>query len=110
VTFEAFREAGGLLCVAGMVGREADGTVAMGLARQTTLSLERAERALADLQLDRRAICSIRISLVDVTRWPEVRDIVVQWFGGTVPPCTVVGVTGLVDPAMEIEIETLAAR
>lgn len=110
MTFETRRLAGGLVCLAGMVGRDSAGAIVPGLVPQTVLSLDRVECALAEVRLSRGAICSIRISMVDVTRWPEVRDAVVQWFGGTVPPCTVVGVTGLVDPAMEIEIETLATR
>jgi enamine deaminase RidA (YjgF/YER057c/UK114 family) len=92
-----------------MVGRDPSGEVIPGIAAQTTRSLERIEQELAVHGRDRTAIVRLRFYVVDMRWWPEAREIIGEFFGGSVPPSTAVGVTGLADPRMLIEIDAEAS-
>jgi enamine deaminase RidA (YjgF/YER057c/UK114 family) len=41
--------------------------------------------------------------------WPVAREVVDKFFGGSIPPSTAVGVTGLVEPQILIEIDAEAS-
>jgi enamine deaminase RidA (YjgF/YER057c/UK114 family) len=107
--YDTVREGAGLLFVIGMVGRDSDGaTVPGGIGAQTRAALERIEEALADVGRSREDIVRLRFYVVDMRRWPESREEVREFFGEPIPPATAVGVTGLVEPDLLIEIDAEA--
>ncbi len=107
--FRTIEVAGGILFVIGMVGRDESGKAVDGIERQTEVSLQRIETALATKGRDRRAIVRLRFYVVDMRLWPVARDVVNEFFGDDVPPSTAVGVTGLVEPQILIEIDAEAS-
>ena len=107
--YEMVRRGAGLLFVIGMVGRDSEGVpVAGGVGPQTRAALERIEQLLLDEGRSRKDIVRLRFYVVDIRRWPEARDAVLEFFGEPIPPATAVGVTGLVDPDLLIEIDAEA--
>lgn len=103
-----FRETtrvGDLIFVIGTVGRAADGHVVEGLEEQTRVTLERIEGMLAPHGVDRTGIVRLRAFLLDMREWPQAREIIREFFGGTIPPAIAMSVTGLVEPAVRIELE-----
>jgi 2-iminobutanoate/2-iminopropanoate deaminase len=110
MTFQMIREAAGLLFVIGMIGRQADGSIVEGgIGPQTRLSLERIEAQLQTKGRTRADIVRLRFYVTDMRLWPSAREEVSAFFGGTMPPSTAVGVTGLVEPSVLIEIDAEAA-
>ena len=108
--FRSSGSAGELVALAGVVGRDEEGGPVDGLLPQTVRTLERIGAVLAGHGLDRSDVIRLRVYLVDVSDWPSVLDVLVDWFGPTLPAATVVGGLNLVEPWMLIEIETDAAR
>ena len=107
--FRSIETAGGIHFVIGMIGRDPSGTVVDGITHQTRLSLERIEAELREKGRDRSAIVRLRFYVVDMRLWPVARDVAKEFFGGSIPPSTAVGVTGLVEPAVLIEIDAEAS-
>lgn len=107
--FRETAQAGSTLFVMGLVGREKDGSPAVDIARQTTNSLDRLESLLSTRHLTLVDIARLRIYLTDIGNWRDrVLSLVDSRFTGSLPPCTVVGVSALVEPWMLIEIEVEA--
>jgi 2-iminobutanoate/2-iminopropanoate deaminase len=107
--FRTSARVGDLVLVIGMVGRDRDGRVVDGVAAQTLRALERIEEVLADHGLDRRALVRLRVFLTDIGDWPEVRDVIEEFLGGTWPPAIAMAVSALVEPAMKVELEADAS-
>jgi enamine deaminase RidA (YjgF/YER057c/UK114 family) len=107
--FRSIEAAGGLLFVIGMVGRDQAGKAVDGIAKQTEVALARIEAELATKGRDRSAIVRLRFYVVDMRLWPIAREVVDKFFGGSIPPSTAVGVTGLVEPQILIEIDAEAS-
>jgi enamine deaminase RidA (YjgF/YER057c/UK114 family) len=80
-----------------------------GIGAQTRLSLERIERMLGKHGVNRSGIVRIRAFLIDMREWPEAREIIAEFFGGSIPPAIAMSVTGLVEPSVRIELEVDAA-
>jgi len=107
-----FRETtrvGDLIFVIGTVGRDPNGEVVDGIREQTRVSLERIEGMLAKHGVDRTGIVRLRAFVIDMREWPAARDVIADFFGGTIPPAIAMSVTGLVEPAVRIELEVDAA-
>lgn len=107
--FRTIESAGGLLFVIGMVGRDESGKAVEGIERQTEVTLRSIEAALATKGRDRHAIVRLRFYVVDMRLWPAAREVVDKFFEGDIPPSTAVGVTGLVEPQILIEIDAEAS-
>jgi enamine deaminase RidA (YjgF/YER057c/UK114 family) len=107
--FRSVETAGGIHFIIGMIGREPDGTVVEGITRQTKLTLERIEAELHQKGRDRSAIVRLRFYVVDMRLWPLAREVAKEFFNGSIPPSTAVGVTGLVEPNVLIEIDAEAS-
>ena len=107
--FDRARSSGGIVFLAGVVGRGADGDVVRGgVMAQLRAALERIEQVLAEVGRDRTDLLRLRVYLTDVDDWPQVKEDLLAFFDGTVPPCTVLAVAGLVEPTMLVEIEAEA--
>ena len=73
--------------------------------RQTVRCLEIIEKALGDLGADRSSVVRTRMFVTDMSRWREFGKAHREFFGEGRPTATMVGISGLVDPEMLIEIE-----
>lgn len=93
----------------GMVGRDESGKAVEGIEQQTEVTLHRIEEALATKGRDRHSIVRLRFYVVDMRLWPVARSAVDKFFAGDIPPSTAVGVTGLVEPQILIEIDAEAS-
>jgi enamine deaminase RidA (YjgF/YER057c/UK114 family) len=109
LTFRPASTVSGCILLGGAVGRGPDGKLVPGIVPQTQAALGRIEATLKTLGKTRNEIARLRIYLIDVAAWPTVRAELEAFFGPICPPCTVVGVTALVEPAMLIEIDSEAA-
>jgi enamine deaminase RidA (YjgF/YER057c/UK114 family) len=109
IMFRSIASAAGLHFVIGMVGRDSNGNAVDGIAKQTETALRRIEAELVTVGRDRSAIVRLRFYVVDMRLWPMARDVVNEFFSGSIPPSTAVGVTGLVEPQILIEIDAEAS-
>lgn len=101
---------GNVIHVAGTTATDAQGAIvgvgdAYAQARQALRNIERAlVRAGATLQ----DVVRTRLYVTDIKRWEEVGRAHGEIFGAIRPASTIVQVSGLVDPAMLVEIEAEA--
>jgi enamine deaminase RidA (YjgF/YER057c/UK114 family) len=100
---------GDLIFVIGTVGRDEDGRVVDGVEEQTRVALERIEAMLAEHGVDRTGIVRVRAFVIDMREWAQARDVLRDFFGGTIPPAIAMSVTGLIEPSVRIELEVDAA-
>jgi enamine deaminase RidA (YjgF/YER057c/UK114 family) len=72
---------------------------------QAKRCLEIIERALKELEADRRSIVRTHMFVTDVRAWSEFGRAHKEFFGDQGPATSMVEVKSLIDPAMMIEIE-----
>ncbi|MFZ2103051.1 MAG: RidA family protein [Oricola sp.] len=73
--------------------------------RQTVRCLEIIEKALADAGASLSDVIRTRIMVTDISLWSEAARAHGEVFGAIRPACTVVQVTGFVDPDWLVELE-----
>jgi 2-iminobutanoate/2-iminopropanoate deaminase len=98
-----------LVAFSGQIAVRADDTVPEGIGAQTRLILDNYDLLLADVGLERRHVLRLTTYLVDPADragYMAVRD---AWVPDPPPASTLVYVSGLVSPALRVEIEALAA-
>ncbi len=94
-----------VLFVSGLVGRDESGGPVVGTVKQTERIFERLVPVLNSAQLELDSVVRLRVYLTDIEDWPRVAEVVSDRFSGSIPPCTVLGVSALVQPWMGIEID-----
>jgi enamine deaminase RidA (YjgF/YER057c/UK114 family) len=101
---------GNVIHVAGTTATDALGSlVGIGDAYvQALQALRNIERALARAGATLQDVVRTRVYVTDITRWQEVGRAHGEIFGAIRPASTMVQVSGLVDPAMLVEIEAEA--
>lgn len=67
-------------------------------------------RFLGEAGADLRHVVQTRVYLRDPEDWEAVGAAHARAFGAIRPACTMVQVTGMIDPAMKIELEVVALR
>jgi enamine deaminase RidA (YjgF/YER057c/UK114 family) len=77
-------------------------------AAQTREILRRIEWALAQAGASLRDVVRTRIYVTDIQRWEGVGRVHGEFFKNVRPACTMVEVSGLIDPALAVEIEAEA--
>lgn len=99
--------AGNLIFITGTAPVADDGAVFApnDAYRQTQRCLEIIRKSLQALGADLRHIVRTRLYVTDIRRWEEFGRAHRECFAGHPPCATMVEVTGLIDPAMLIEIE-----
>ena len=101
---------GNVIHVAGTTATDAQGSlVGSGDAYvQALQALRNIERALVRAGATLQDVVRTRMYVTDITRWQEVGRAHGEIFGAIRPASTMVQVSGLVDPAMLVEIEAEA--
>ncbi|USO00189.1 MAG: RidA family protein [Phycisphaeraceae bacterium] len=99
--------AGDLIFIGGTAPVAADGsTFAPGDARAQTLRcFEIVEKTLAEMGAGRQHIVRSRMYVTDISRSDEFGRAHAEFFGDHRPGLTMVEVSGLIDPAMLVEVE-----
>jgi enamine deaminase RidA (YjgF/YER057c/UK114 family) len=100
---------GDLVLVIGMIGQDEGGRIVDGVTAQTSVALKRVEAVLAEHGTDRTGIVRLRAFVTDIREWPAAREVIREFFDGDAPPATAMAVTGLVEPAVKVELEVDAA-
>ena len=98
-----------LVFFSGQIAVAADDTIPEGIETQTRLILANIEIQLRELELDRHHLMRLTTFLVDPADragFMAVRD---AWVPDPPPASTLVYVAGLVNPALKVEIEAIAA-
>lgn len=98
-----------LVFFSGQIAVAADDHIPAGIEDQTRLILANIEMQLRELELDRRHLMRLTTYLVDSADrrgYMTVRD---AWVPDPPPASTLVYVAGLVNPALKVEIEAIAA-
>ncbi len=101
---------GNVIHVAGTTATDAQGAIVGGgdAYAQTLQALRNIERALVRAGATLQDVVRTRMYVTDIKRWPEVGRAHGEIFGAIRPASTMVQVSGLVDPAMLVEIEAEA--
>ncbi len=101
---------GNVIHVAGTTATDAHGSlVGIGDAYvQARQALRNIERALVRAGATLRDVVRTRMYVTDIKRWQEIGRAHGEIFGAIRPVSTMVQVSGLVDPAMLVEIEAEA--
>jgi enamine deaminase RidA (YjgF/YER057c/UK114 family) len=105
----AIDDARRLVFFSGQIAVAADDTIPEGIETQTRLILANIEIQLRELELERRHLMRLTTFLVDPADragFMAVRD---AWVSDPPPASTLVYVAGLVNPALKVEIEAIAA-
>ena len=85
---------------------EGGGTAGVGdMAAQMRRCLEISLKALADAGARPEDVIRSRIIVTDITRWEEAARVHGEVFGEIRPACTVMAVSGFVDPEWLVETE-----
>lgn len=87
------------IAVAGTTGSGDD------IAAQTRDALRRIEVALREVGATLRDVVRTRIFVTDITKWQEVATAHAEAFGDIKPVATMVEVSALIEPALQVEIE-----
>lgn len=101
---------GDLVFVSGCAPMDADNNlVGRGdLSAQTRQVLENVQKALRHAGADMKDVLKVTVFMTDISRRAEVNVLRKEFFGDAYPASTLVEVTALALPEMEVEIEAIA--
>jgi enamine deaminase RidA (YjgF/YER057c/UK114 family) len=98
-----------LVVFSGQIAVAADDSVPDGIEAQTRLILANIDMQLGELDLDRRHLMRLTTYLVEPADRPGYMAVRDAWVPDPPPASTLVYVAGLVNPALKVEIEAIAA-
>jgi enamine deaminase RidA (YjgF/YER057c/UK114 family) len=79
-------------------------------AGQTRQAIANIRNALESLGASLADVVRTRMFVTDMSRWEEIGRAHGEAFAGIMPACSLIGVAGLVDPRMLVEIEAVAYK
>lgn len=99
-----------LVFVAGTTAAGHDGGAVGGadIGAQTREALQRIQAVLEETGARLADVVRTRMFVTDISRWEEVGRVHGEFFGDIRPASTMVEVSGLIDPALLVEIEAVA--
>ncbi len=100
--------AGNMIAVTGTVGVNADGTYSKSMGEQARRSLQIIAAAIEGLGGKLEQVIHTRMYVTDLSRADEVTRAHGEVFGEIRPATALIGVVGLLDPRMLVEIEAEA--
>lgn len=105
-------QAGEVVYISGTTGTDPSGKIlAPGdVYAQSVQAIRNIESALKRLGLGLEHVVRTRIYLTQVDRWQEAAKAHAEFFGEIHPATSMVGVAGLIDPEMLVEIEATAVH
>jgi enamine deaminase RidA (YjgF/YER057c/UK114 family) len=103
--------AGPLVFVAGTTATVDGKVVGVGDAyAQTIQAFRNVETALVSAGVSLADVVQTQMFVTDITRWEEVGRAHRELFGDVLPVTAMVGVAGLIDPEMLIEVQAMAYK
>ncbi len=103
--------AGPLIFVAGTTATVQGRVVGVGDAyAQTVQAFRNVETALASAGARLSDVVQTQMFVTDITRWEEVGRAHRELFGDVMPVTAMVGVAGLIDPDMLVEVQAVAYK
>jgi len=105
----AIENARRLVFFSGQIAVAADDRIPEGIEPQTRLILANIEMQLRELELERHHLMRLTTYLVDPGDRPGYMAVRDAWVPDPPPASTLVYVSGLVNPALKVEIEAIAA-
>jgi enamine deaminase RidA (YjgF/YER057c/UK114 family) len=98
---------GPFIAVAGTTAATPDGQAVGGsdIRQQTREALRRIQDALQQAGADLEHVVRTRMYVTDITRWQEVGQAHGEVFGSIRPATSMIEVSGLIEPALLVEIE-----
>ncbi|MGH9450741.1 MAG: RidA family protein [Terriglobia bacterium] len=105
-------QAGEVVYISGTTGTDPSGKIlAPGdVYAQSVQAIRNIESALKRLGLGLEHVVRTRIYLTQVDRWQEAAKAHAEFFGDIHPATSMLGVAGLIDPEMLVEIEATAVH
>ena len=98
---------GNLLFVSGQVGIR-DRNVVEGIEAQTRVTLDNMHAVLAQAGATLADVVKVTVFITDMSLWPKMNEIYVQYFPKDQPARSTLGVNALARPEMLVEIECVA--
>ena len=109
--FSRIAVVGGLILVGGTTSVNADGVVLGATPYDQTIEiLRKVEHELGRVGASLRDVVQTRMYVTDISRSEEVGRAHGDIFGDIRPLMTMLGIEGLVDPRMLVEVETVAVK
>lgn len=99
-----------LVFVAGTTAAHPSGGAVGGddVAAQTRETLRRIETALLEAGSSLDDVVRTRLFVTDISKWEDVGRVHGEYFVGIQPASTMVEVSALIDPSLQVEIEAVA--
>jgi len=105
--FSAAVRSGNLLFVSGQVGMR-DGKVAEGIEEQTRVTLENIREVIAQAGGSLQNVVKMTVFLTDMSLWAKMNEVYREYFPNEPPARSSLGVNGLAQPELLVEIECIA--
>jgi len=105
--FSAAVRSGNLLFVSGQVGMR-DGKVAKGIEEQTRVTLENIREVIAQAGGSLQNVVKMTVFLTDMSLWAKMNEVYREYFPNEPPARSSLGVNGLAQPELLVEIECIA--
>jgi reactive intermediate/imine deaminase len=93
--------------VSGQIGLTPNGELLVGFEAQARQVLENLEKIVSTCDLDRGDFVKLTVFLVDLSEFSKLNEIMADFFGGSFPARSAVGVTRLPKDAL-VEIDAIA--
>ncbi|HZD24807.1 MAG TPA: RidA family protein [Alphaproteobacteria bacterium] len=99
-----------MLLISGQVGILPDGSIATGFEAQCRAAFANLQAILADAGMGFADVAKLGVFLTDIANLAAYRKVRDEFMGELRPASTLLEISGLVLPELQVEIEAIAAR